>query len=142
MLDFLETDSSGSSWTECLLFWGTGVGSMLYLRPVLTIFDIGAGGKLSLRTGYREDGVRRRCVGESCGGCRDGIGGIGVLTCFEPERLPRLAALLEVGRIYPGVCGELYTVARFAIVLLRGSGGATGCMRPRVSILTVVSRCV
>ena len=67
MLDFLGTDSSVSSWTG-FLFWGTGVGSMLYLRLVLTVFDVGAGGKLSLRTGNREDGVRRRCVGESGGG--------------------------------------------------------------------------
>ena len=98
MFDLLGADTSVSSWAG-FLFWGTGVGSMLYLRPVLTVFDIGAGGKLSLRTGNREDGVRRRCVGDSCGGCRDGIGGIGVLTCFEPVRLPRLAALLEVGRM-------------------------------------------
>ena len=98
MFDLLGADTSVSSWAG-ILFWGTGVGSMLYLRPALTVFVIGAGGKLSLRTGNREDGVRRRCVGESNGGWRDGIEGIGVLICFEPERLPRLAALLEVGRI-------------------------------------------
>ena len=66
-LDLLGGDVSVSSWTA-FLFWSTGVGSMLYLRPVLTIFDVGAGGKLSLRTGNREDEIRCRCVGESSGG--------------------------------------------------------------------------
>ena len=53
MLAFLRGEATMLSSTE-LLFLGTGVGSMLYLRPVLLSFDVGGDCKLSFRIGNVE----------------------------------------------------------------------------------------